>query len=610
MERRKILAHRRYLIIALIAILIPTLTLAVMQYLSAQRTEAQAHATLEANLDLHLLGIVDEAKRDLVDRASYITHSISHRRIRDRDEPGLARSFTRAVRRYPEISQLYAVFFERGNETGAWRALRYQPPDPSDRNTTRFKGVAVGSLVEDENATEALRRAWLAIPNRKDDATYVTFAPTSLADPTPRQIFFHPVYEPDHMNRESDLDRVGSIALTAEANKYPHSGYLRELVDRFDQRSRVSSSLGALVYRIRLKDEEGQARDLVSTGSPPGQFRSRGFEPGDRLFPNLTFEVALRDESTNEYASQFTGLSLLLGLGAAGLALAGLAMAWHATAREMRIAQMKSNFLASISHELKTPLTAIRAFGDLIRSGRTRDAKRIEQYGEMISYESDRLTALLNNILEISRLERDVRRYRLEQSDLTAAVTQIVDIFRATTRARGFEIKTELPALPIITRFDESALHQALLNLLSNAVNYSSDSRLIEVRVWRGETEASIEVRDFGIGVAPAEQRRIFDPFYRSSQPEVQSKSGTGLGLAIVREIASAHGGAVTVESKAETGTAFTLHLPLLTAEELSKPAAQEIFYDKDSGDRRRTERLGRLARQLGIRRIFSQNSR
>ncbi len=609
MERRKILAHRRYLIIALIAILIPTLMLAVMQYLSIRRTEALARATLEANLDLHLLGIVDEAKRDLVDRASYITHSISHRRIRNRDAPGLARSFTRAVRRYPEIRQLYAVFFERGDETGAWRTLRYQAPDLSDPKTPRFRGVATGSLIEDEKTTEALRRAWLAIPNRKDDATYTNFAATSLADSTPRQIFFHPIYEPDHMNRESDLDRVGLIVFTAEADQYPHTGYLRELVERFDQRNRVSSSLGELVYHIRLKDEHGQARELVSTGQAPGPFRSHVFEPGDRLFPNLSFEVALRDRSINEYASQSTGLSLLLGLGAACLALAGLAMAWYATAREMRIAQMKSNFLASVSHELKTPLTAIRAFGDLIRSGRTRDARRIKQYGEMISYESSRLTALLNNILEMSRLERGARRYRMEQSDLTAAVTQIVDIFRATARAHGFEIKTELPAFPIITRFDESALHQALLNLLSNAVNYSGDSRLIEARVWRSETEASIEVRDFGIGVAPAEQRRIFDPFYRSSHPGVQTKSGTGLGLAIVREIASAHGGDVTVESDAETGTAFTLHLPLLAADEQSQPAAQEIFYDQDSGDRRRTERLGRLARQFGIRRIFSHNS-
>jgi hypothetical protein len=188
-----------------------------------------ACAALEADLDLHLLGLVDEAKRDLVNRASYITHSISHNRIRNRDVPGLARPFTRAVRRYPEICELYAVFFERGQETGAWRVLRYQPPDVSDSGTAYYKGVALGSLVEDEQVTEALRQAWLAIPRREDDATYANFTPISLADPAPRQLFFHPVYEPDHMNRKGALDRVGLIALTAEADQYPHAGYLSEL---------------------------------------------------------------------------------------------------------------------------------------------------------------------------------------------------------------------------------------------------------------------------------------------------------------------------------------------------------------------------------------------
>ncbi|MCI0491140.1 MAG: HAMP domain-containing histidine kinase [Blastocatellia bacterium] len=607
MELGRIIADRWYLFVALAAILLPTIVLAAMQYVSVRRTEAQARATLEANLDLHLLGLIDEARRDLVDRASYITHSVSHSRIRSRNLPGLARSFTRAMRRYPEMRDLYAIFFEKGNEMGAWQVWCYVPPDPEDPSVERYKEVPVGRLKEDPDITEALRRAWMAIPDRKEDATYTNFAPTSLSDPVPRQIFYHPVYEPDHMNRKDDLDRVGLIAFTAEIDSYPYAGYLRDLVALYDQRMGGSNPLGPLAYKVSISDRGGRARDLVLTGSPPGSFRHRGFDDADRLFPGISFGVALRDRSAAEFASQNTGLSLLLGVGAAVLLLIGLALTWHATVREIRVAELKSDFLASISHELKTPLTAIRAFGDLLRSGRARDKERIRQYGEMISYESDRLTTLLNNILEMSRIERSARRYKLEKGDLGAAVAASVEVFRAATRARGFEIEVEIPSTPIITQFDKNALDQALVNLLSNAVKYSSESRRVKVRVWSDEAEAAIDVRDFGIGIDPAEQRRIFDAFHRAPQSEVQAKSGTGLGLAIVREIIRAHGGEVSVDSKVGVGATFTIRLPLLTPDlrQGQSSPSEEMAYGRHSGNRRRTERIGRLVRQLGIRRLF-----
>ncbi|MGH9944891.1 MAG: hypothetical protein ACRD9R_21285, partial [Pyrinomonadaceae bacterium] len=220
-ERRKFIARRRYLGIAMIGVLLPTLALASMQYFSARRTEAQTRAALEANLDLHLLGIVDEARRDMVDRASYITHSIGHNRLRDRDLDGLARSFARAKRRYPEIDELYAVFFERGAEAGAWRVLRYVAPASDDPAPPTYKGVPVGHLAEDDDTTGALRQAWLAIPGRAADATYTAFAPTSLRAPVPRQIFFHTVYEPNHMSAQDDAARVGLFAFTADAASYP-----------------------------------------------------------------------------------------------------------------------------------------------------------------------------------------------------------------------------------------------------------------------------------------------------------------------------------------------------------------------------------------------------
>ena len=136
------------------------------------------------------------------------------------------------------------------------------------------------------------------------------------------------------------------------------------------------------------------------TADPPvNTLRQRGLSESGELFPRLTFGVALRDQSVSRYVRTTTRLNLTLGLLASALLLFGLWLTWRATMREVSVAQMKSDFLASVSHELKTPLTAIRAFGDLIRSGRTRDGERIRKYGERITAESERLTGLLNNIL-------------------------------------------------------------------------------------------------------------------------------------------------------------------------------------------------------------------
>lgn len=610
LEHRKFISRRRYLGIAMIAVLLPTLALAFMQYLSARRTEAQTQATLEANLDLHLLGIVDEARRGMVDRASHITHSLGHNRLRDRDANGLALSFARAKRRYPEINELYGVFFERGAEAGAWRVLRYVPPAPDDPATPVYKGMPIGLLVEDPDTTEALRQAWFAVPERAADATYTAFAPTSRRAAAPRQIFFHTVYEPNHMSAQDDSDRVGLFAFTADAASYPSADYLANLVARFAERAASGGDApGGLAYRVTLGEADGGARDLVSIGDSPEPLRRRGFDPAERLFPTLTFGVALRDMSAAKHVAGHTRMSLLLGLGAAGLSLVGLVLTWRATEREMRVAQSKSDFLASVSHELKTPLTAIRAFGDLLHTGRARNPERIREYGGMIKTESDRLTALLNNILEASRLERGIRRYRLEEGSLCVTVSETIEVFRHTAEARGFTIGVALPSLPIKTKFDEGAIRQALLNLLSNAAKYSgysgenTDARRIEVAVKRDDGCAVIEVRDHGIGIAPAEQRRIFDLFHRAAQTHVQAKGGTGLGLAIVREIARAHGGEVSVESRTAAGATFRLYLPLLLASNETGGAAHTVTEseveedDKGFGRRGRTERRYRLAR-------------
>ena len=602
MNRWRDLHKYRYLIVASGAIIIATFALVILQYRSAQRTEAQARATMEANLDLHLLELVNEAKRDTLDHANHIMHALRQQRVRDRNVPSIERAFTRALRRYPEVESFYVVFFEPGQEAETWRALRFVPPDPNDPQVQKYDGVPVGKLVEETESTETLRRAWFSIPKHSQTALYSAFDPATAGDIHPRQFFFHTVYELDRLKRKDELERVGLLVLSANAENFPSKGYLNKLVARHEKMDKsVNGLLGKLNYTASLSAGDAK-RDLISPEIKAESIRKRGFESSDSLFPNLSFAVWSPDLEAKTFANEYTQSSILLGAGAAMLSLLGLSLTWRATRREMKVAQLKSDFLSSISHELKTPLTAIRAFGDLIHSGRARDEGKIREYGGIIKTESDRLTSLINNILEMSRLERGLRRYRLEEGFLCETVAETVEVFRHTPEAGNCQIKVELPSPPIKTKFDEGAIRQALLNLLSNAVKYSGETsgdRHIEVAVKRNESAAVIEVRDFGIGIPSAEHRHIFTAFHRAPQSEVQSKRGTGLGLAIVREVAQAHGGDVSVESELGAGATFRLHLPLLIDEhEQTLPAAfEENINEKYSGHRRRAERRPGIAR-------------
>jgi signal transduction histidine kinase len=570
----------RYLIVASAAIIAAIFALLLMQYRSVKRTQEHAQKTMMANLELHLFEISEEAKRGILDHANHIMHGVRQQRVRDRNIPSIERAYTRQARRYPEVEDFYVVFFERGQEAETWQALKFVRPDPNDPNVQTYEGAPVGSLVEDAAVSQSIRRAWQSIQKESQTALYAAYDPEIIND-RPRQYFFHTVYELDRLKRRAPLENIGLLVFSANAEKFPSPDYLKKLVAKHQERDKqVNGLTGKLNYTITLNAGD-ETRELAATDGSPSAALARRFSDSDRLFPNLTFGVSAPDIEARTYAAEYIQSSLLLGLGAALVAIVGLLLTWRATRREMQVAQIKSDFLASISHELKTPLTAIRAFGDLLHSGRASRPERIREYGGIIKTESDRLTALINNILEMSRLERGVRKYRLETGDLRAAVAETVEVFRHSPEAAKFDLAVKLPLHPVETKFDEGAIRQALINLFANAVKYSSggekDSR-VEIGLQSAGGEAIIEVRDFGVGIAKEDQRDIFTPFHRAATDEIQAKGGTGLGLAIVREIARGHGGDVSVESERGKGSVFRLHLPLLSE------AAQEDFQEEKDG--------------------------
>jgi signal transduction histidine kinase len=248
-----------------------------------------------------------------------------------------------------------------------------------------------------------------------------------------------------------------------------------------------------------------------------------------------------------------------------GITLFGAYLLWRDVRREVSMAEMRSQFVSSVSHELKTPLTAIRMFAETMRLGRSKDPKAHAEYLDTIVNESQRLTRLLNNVLDFSKIEQGKKIYHPEQSSLYEIIQSAARAMEYPLGQQGFslEVKTE-NGLPDVN-VDKDAIEQAVLNLLHNAMKYSGESREIGLHLQKKDGHAVIQVIDRGIGIDPQEQRRIFDKFYRVPSPENERIVGTGLGLALVSHIVEAHEGRLEIDSTLGKGSAFSIYLPLET---------------------------------------------
>jgi signal transduction histidine kinase len=235
---------------------------------------------------------------------------------------------------------------------------------------------------------------------------------------------------------------------------------------------------------------------------------------------------------------------------------------WRDVDREMRIAALRSQFVSSVSHELKTPLTAIRMFAETLQLDRV-DARTRVEYLDTIVNETERLTRLLNNVLDFSKIEEGRKAYRREATSLAAVVRIAARAMAYPLEQHGFDLRVDVDdSLPPVD-VDADALEQAILNLLTNAMKYSGNGRAIELRLEREASHAVISVRDEGIGIPLADQARIFEKFYRISTPENQRIPGTGLGLTLVEHIVKAHDGSIRVDSAPGRGSVFSILLPL-----------------------------------------------
>jgi signal transduction histidine kinase len=246
-----------------------------------------------------------------------------------------------------------------------------------------------------------------------------------------------------------------------------------------------------------------------------------------------------------------------------GFTVFGGYLLWRDVGRELAIAEMRSQFAASVSHELKTPLTSIRMFAEALTMGVQKKPEAQKEYLHTIISESERLSRLLNNVLDFSKIEQGTRTYRFEPTALEEVIHAAEEAMAFPMDQKGFDLQVEVEKGIPEFQADRDALEQAVLNLLHNAMKYSGESREIQLKLHRNGNMVQVDVTDHGIGIVEEDRDRIFGKFFRVPGIENQKIPGTGLGLTIVSHIAQSHGGRVEVKSQPGEGSTFSLILPL-----------------------------------------------
>jgi two-component system, OmpR family, phosphate regulon sensor histidine kinase PhoR len=309
--------------------------------------------------------------------------------------------------------------------------------------------------------------------------------------------------------------------------------------------------------RVNIVDADGK----IVFGPP---LRSGGLTLGRQFETTLykwTLNVTMN--SAEELAAAVSRRRLLemvlVGLSSV-VVIAGLFVILIAAERERRLSNLKSEFVANVSHELKTPLALVRMFGELLQTGRADTEDKRRQYLSIIVNESDRLNALIENVLDFAKVERGQASYEFSPTQLAEPVSRAVEACRVRAEREGVALELTVEDVPELM-LDERAVEIAVINLVDNALKYAPDGKRVSVVARAVPGGAEVCVTDQGPGIAPEDRKRIFERFVRGKAAIGKQVRGSGIGLSLVKHIAEAHGGSIRVDDAPPHGSVFTLRL-------------------------------------------------
>lgn len=247
-----------------------------------------------------------------------------------------------------------------------------------------------------------------------------------------------------------------------------------------------------------------------------------------------------------------------------------LAIIYVAGRKERQLTQLKEDFISNVSHELKTPLSLIRMFSEILVTNRVKSDAVRQEYYSIIHNESDRMGRLIANLLDFARLEREGHSLNFEKTNITQLVTKELEAYRHQIQKDGFELITHVDSNIPDTTADPNAISMAFFNLLDNAVKYSGEHKQVTVSLGQRNGTIELAVRDEGLGIPATERQKIFEKFFRGSSASVKKIRGSGIGLSITKKVAEMHDGEIIVESEVGRGSTFTLRIPIREEQEPS----------------------------------------
>ena len=512
----------------------------ILQHRALSALQAQTQVILRQVSEQAAADIAAELRRTLDGPVFDTLTAVNHPDLRAGRLDLVATQFASGLAEYPHVDRFFA-----------WTA-QTESRSPGE---VLFHGRDGAGFARDP----VLGRAVLDLARRHAAAQQIYIAAEGIVPGRPHQVFLRLFW--------TDARRVDYFAVlgfVVDPARLP-----TELFDparRSTLRSVLTRRAGGLPLQLTVTDETGTR---VYGDASGGLYTSRvsfpmRFYPDDEIHSRLAAGVRPRQWAIEVSLPPSGGVwQAFEGYGPTALSvlllLVSLALSIQAHRRSAELARMQSDCVAHVSHQLKTPLSLLSAATETLEMDRVRSPARFAEYLRTIHAEAARLSQLVQRVLEFSRMQQR-REYEFEHADLAALVRETVAAFADGLSARGFAFDVRVDGPSPIVRADPAALEQVLVNLLDNAVKYSGAEREIALRVRTEGGRAIVDIIDRGVGIAPREQKRIFERFYRAPGP---GQPGFGLGLPIVKELIDAHGGDVEVESVPGAGSTFRVRLPL-----------------------------------------------
>ncbi len=280
------------------------------------------------------------------------------------------------------------------------------------------------------------------------------------------------------------------------------------------------------------------------------------------IFPNYALAISPKGTSIQQLVRQRTTTNLYLLIGLDAVLIVAMVLAFRSVKKEVQLAQNKADFVANVSHEIRTPLALISMFAETLEMGRVTSEQKKQEYYGIINKETHRLTGIVNKILSFSQTESGKKKLQLRPVLLNEVVEDILHTYDFHLKNKGFEYLFR-SSEKIEVLADREALTEIIVNLIDNAMKYSVDVKKIEIDAEKNSDVGLLRVKDYGIGISAADQKHIFDKFYRVSTGDLAKARGTGLGLSLVKQLLEQQNGKITVNSELGKGSVFVVYLPL-----------------------------------------------